>query len=747
MAAVVGACVLLGVAGVVIGEATGWRVLRGPLGRALTQAAGVPVAFGAPTDRFALKLIGRPHLDLGALTVGAAPGPAAPYLLSGQDLRLAWRWGDAWRLWRGSAPLRVAGLDASRLDVNLLRDADGRATWQIGPAASKPPQAPKPEGRLDLPQVELLAVRAGRIVFDDEALATRLVADIAGRESEGETQTQTQNESPGEAKGKGDTAARGPRGPGGTGGAQAGWQARVEGRWHALPLHLSVLTGSAMPLVADVAEAAIVLRVEGRVGAARVLFDGKAGALLGARRLDGELKFGGPSLAQVGAPLGVTLPQTPPFEMAGHLAHDAGVWQLQARRATIGKSQLGGDFRYDTRPELPLLTGRLTGSRLALADLGPAVGAPTGGKAAPDAAQPANAPVNTPTNAPPNTGRVLPQRSFDLPSLQAMNADVQVAIDELDFGTEALAPLRNVATRIVLQAGRLELQQVKATVAGGTLTGTTTYDSATPTAEWTAKMRFAGVDAAGWLRGTQTPQAAAAPPAGATQGTRLKQERQQARQGGDPVVRNYVTGVLDATFDVRGSGDSTGQILSTLNGRIDLTLRDGTLSHLATEAAGLDLAQALGVLIRGDRPLPLRCARVQATARNGVVRTDRGVIDNADSTLRLAGELNLKDETLALVVTSRPKDFSPLSLRTPITLRGTLAQPRIGLEGGKLVGKVGAAVALGAAIGPFAALIPLIDFGQKEEGDACANVPNTPTATTTPSAKGPVAAASAVARR
>jgi hypothetical protein len=184
-------------------------------------------------------------------------------------------------------------------------------------------------------------------------------------------------------------------------------------------------------------------------------------------------------------------------------------------------------------------------------------------------------------------------------------------------------------------------------------------------------------------------------------------------------VRNYVTGALDATFDVRGSGDSTGQILSTLNGRIDLTLRDGTVSHLATEAAGLDLAQGLGVLIRGDRPLPLRCACVQATARNGVVAT------------------------------ARPKDFSLLLLRTPITLRGTLAQPRIGLEGGKLVGKVGAAAALGAAAGPFAALIPLIDFGQKEEGDACANVPSAPSAPTAaaPGFNGPVAAASAAAGR
>ncbi len=672
------ALAVLGGAAVAIAEARGWSFLRAPMARVLARAAGVPVDFGQDTDHFALKLIGRPSLEAASLTVGAAPGPVAPYLLSGRDLRLAWCWSDVWRWWRGSAPLRVASLDARTLDMNLLRDGDGRATWQIGPGASKgsPPSGQVP---LDLPQMGMLSLGGGRITFGDQPLATQLVVTFEGRENE-------------------DVGSR----------SQSGWRARVEGRWKDLPLRLAVVTGGAMPLVADVATADIGLRVEGQVGAARVAFDGRAGALLGALRLDGELKFSGLSLARVAAPLGLTLPQTPPFELEGHLSHDLDLWQLKARRVTTGKSRLSGEFRYDTRADPPKLTGQLNGTRLALADLGPAIGAPASGTAAAPSASPPNA-----------SGRVLPQRRFDLPSLQAIDADVQVAFDELDFGTDALAPLRKVTTRVVLKAGRLALQEVKATVAGGTLSGTSSYARANTTAQWTARMRLTGVDVAGWLRGTQTSQAAEAPPAGPTQATKLKQERQQARQGGDQVVRNYVTGALDAEFDVRGNGESTGQILSTLNGRFDLTLRDGTLSHLATEAAGLDLAQGLGVIIRGDRPLPLRCARIQATARNGIVRTDRGVIDNADSTLRLAGELNLKDESLALVATSRPKDFSPLSLRTPITVRGTLARPHLGVEGGKLVGKVGVATALGAALGPIAALIPLIDFGRKEEGDPC----------------------------
>lgn len=662
--------------------------MRAPLERSLTQLAGVPVALGRADARFLLKLFWRPRLEVAALTVGAAPGPAAPYLLSAENLRLSWLWSDAWPWWLGRAGLRLQSLDASRLDLYLLRGADGLATWQVGgigrPLGSRDAAA---AARHDpVPLINTLTVGAGRIVLDDQPLATRIVATVEGSEGA----------------------------PNGSATTASGWRAQVDGQWKSLPLVLDIVTAGALPLLEGqtdphAAAASVALRVKGRVNATQLLFDGHAGALLDARRLSGELKLAGPSLATVGVPLGLTLPHTPPFELEGHLAHDGTVWQLLARRASVGKSRLGGDFKFDTHPVPPELSGRLTGTRLALADLGPAIGAPIRGSAAADPA--------------PRSDRVLPQRRFDLASLRAMNADLALAIDELDFGTDALAPLRGLSGRLVLVGGRLELQQLKAVVAGGSLSGTSAYDASVLPARWTARMRFAGVDVAGWLRRSQTPQAAAAPPAAPTQAAKLAQERKRARKGGDQVARNYITGVFEADFDVRGSGPSTSEILSTLDGKAEMTLREGTLSHLITEAAGLDLAQGLGVFLRGDRPLPLRCARVRATAHNGLVRTTSGVIDNADSTLRLAGELNLKDESLALVVRALPKDFSPLTLRTPLTVHGTLARPVIGVDGGKLAAKLGAAAVLGAALGPFGALIALVDFGSREEGDPCASAP------------------------
>jgi uncharacterized protein involved in outer membrane biogenesis len=148
---------------------------------------------------------------------------------------------------------------------------------------------------------------------------------------------------------------------------------------------------------------------------------------------------------------------------------------------------------------------------------------------------------------------------------------------------------------------------------------------------------------------------------------------------------------------------------------------------------GLDLAQALGVLIRGDHPLPLNCARFDLQARNGVLEPRLAVIDNRDTTVRIDGNVNLQDESLALRLVARPKDWSPLSLRTPITVSGTLGKPDVGIEGRRLAGRVIGALALGAAAGPAAAVIPLIEPGDKNAGDPCVTV----AAATAPPSKKP----------
>ena len=61
-----------------------------------------------------------------------------------------------------------------------------------------------------------------------------------------------------------------------------------------------------------------------------------------------------------------------------------------------------------------------------------------------------------------------------------------------------------------------------------------------------------------------------------------------------------------------------------------------------------------------------------------------------------------------------------LRLRTPITLRGTLLQPKIGVNPGKLAAQTGGALALATLLTPVAALLAFVDGGLAKDANCAA---------------------------
>lgn len=625
-----------------LSEAYEWRWLKQPLQAALQHTTGMPLRLDGD---FRARLLRGPRLSVQRLTMQSPQFPGLPHLAQATDLHLRWHWFDLWRAAFG-APLRLQSLEVATLDAQLVRDVAGHTSWQLS-------RASRGNGPAGLPRVGLLSVGKGHIRWTDAPLATHI-----------------------------DFVLQGARG-----GDAPGYSARATGLVRSLPLDLHVTTGGKLPLLRDDADtqpaAAMPLRVEGKAGRSTVFFDGTADALFDARRLAGEFRFAGPSLAAVGDPLGLTLPRTPAFELAGRLAHDTGVWSLATPHLKIGQSHLAGDFRFDLNPAVSRLSGQLRGRLLRLADLGPAVGtAGEGGSGGKLQARPG--------------ARVLPTNEFDLPSLRAMNADIAVAVDTLDFGSRDIAPMQRLRTQLTLQDGRLQLADLQAEVGGGRMSGTTTLDATADTARWFADLGFTGIDIARWLRALQ--------------------------KNGDAAAPATLSGELVARIKVAGNGRSTAQIIGSLDGQAQARLRNGALSHLAVETAGLDLAEALGVMVSGDRLLPLACALVELELSKGVMSVQRAVVDTTDSSLHMLGRIDLNDEVLDLRLTVQPKDFSLFSLRAPVTVTGTLAQPVVGIEGKALAGRALAAAAL-AVVAPPAALLAFLDFGERDAVDACARKP------------------------
>jgi hypothetical protein len=644
-------------------EALGWPFLAAPMQRWIGDALQRRVSLSADpaqAPQANIHLLGGIRIAAPQIEIGAPAWSTAPYTLRARDARLTLAYADLWRVRRGE-PLHIRELRAARLEGQLERRADGHASWQFGTRTDTPDTA-EPPART--PSFGRLQVDSGTMALHDALMGVDLDATFSLVDGV-------------EVSAAG-LAASGPA---------PGLNFSAKGMYRKKPLTIEAHASGVLPAIADdAASVALPVSIKARVGGATLSFDGTATDALRLTSLQGRFSVQGPSLAAVGDPLRVTLPTTAPFRAEGLVAKQGVVWNAVLERVGIGASRLAGAFTYDPRPHRPLLAGRLTGSKLMLADLGPTIGAPVRDTAA---ASPAAA-LRSPTAG---TGHVLPDRAFDLPSLRAMDANVLIDIDSLDSGSPLLEPLKPLRTHLVLSDGVLVLRDLEARTGQGHLAGTLQLDGRGALALWTADLRWDGVRLERWIH---QPRANNAPP--------------------------YASGSLNGRARVAGQGKSTAAILGGLRGEVRMHLVDGTISHLAVEAAGLDIAQGLGVFLKGDDALPVQCGVFDLVAEQGLLRPRVAVLDTRDSTLWIDGTLSLATELLDLRVVVTPKDFSPLALRAPLQLRGSFSSPRVSIDKGKLGTRLGAAAVL-ALVNPLAAVIPLIDIGNAADaqrgGDDC----------------------------
>lgn len=653
-AAVLGGIVI----GVVACEVAGWPFLAKPVERALSRTLQREVELMGEDSTATVRFFGGLKVEVPHLQIAAPEWSRRPFFLQARNARMHLSYGDLWRARQG-APLDIDLLQADCLTVHAERLADGRASWVFG-GLQKPEKQKDGEPNV-FPTVRELRVNEGELTFVDAPLKADIVAKLALSEGEAGTAPSTQQGSQPLPV------------------ALRGLLASAEGTYGPAKLTANLRTAGVTPLLRTDSNApAVPVALELKANNASLAFNGTVTDIFKLSDLAGQFRVSGPSLAAAGDPLGVTLPTTGPFVLAGRINKDGRTWKVTADDATVGSTKLKGNFVYEMRERVPLLSGQMTSPRLLLADLAPTIGGEPDAPAAP----PAKA-------SSPRSARVLPDKEFDLPSLRAMNADVQMAFDRVELGELFALPLQPLKTRLTLHNGILRLNDLVASTADGNLRGSVALDGTREVALWNADLRWSGVKLEQWLK---QPRA----------------DRQAP----------YVSGHLVGHAKLEGRGRSTAQILGSLGGTVATTLRRGQVSHLAVEAAGLDIAQALGVLVKGDKPLPVSCALADLQAEKGVLTTRTFVVDTPDSTVWAEGSVSLRDERLDLKTTVSPKDFSLLALRTPIHVKGAFNAPQISIEKAPLARRV-AGAALLALVNPIAAVLPLLDKGEDDDSDSC----------------------------
>lgn len=410
----------------------------------------------------------------------------------------------------------------------------------------------------------------------------------------------------------------------------------LEGSLEERPVHLAFTGGSLLQL----RETTEPYPFELRLTAGDTEVSGK-GTAVDPVRLEGvdiQLHVAGPSMADVFPIFGIPLPETAPYSLEGRLRRDGQRWRFTDFVGKVDDSDLSGTLAVDYTPERPYLEAVVESRRLDFHDLGGLVGLDPKGL------------ENTGAAGEGESGEggagLLPDTPLDAERLNAMDMDVRLKGEHVEA---RFVPITALDMRFVVQQGKLRVEPLTFFVADGKIEGIVAIDAREQPPLGAADLAIENLDLRTFFQNSEFVQ----------------------EMGG-----RFVGGV-----DLRGSGQSLADMLGTADGSVMLGMRDGSVSGLLVEAAGLDLVEALALLTGGDVAIGIRCGLLDATVTGGVARFERGVVDTTDSLLIVQGAADLGKEYVDVQIEAREKDFSLIDAAAPVRIEGPFSGPGLAIGG------------------------------------------------------------------
>ncbi|MEO8102388.1 MAG: AsmA family protein [Betaproteobacteria bacterium] len=598
-----------------------WNWMREPIARRVSAATGRTFAINGDLT---VSLSMQPRVVVNDIVLGNAAGSSDTRMASFKKLDFRF---DLFKLLTGRLELPEVAL----IEPNVLLEVndDGAGNWMFAQS--------KRDEKFDLPAIDRLTIERGKVTYRDVRMKTDLALDVhtlaAGKD---------QSESRLEVSGKGQFKGL-PTSLHAIGGALL--NARVEGK-------------SPYPIEASASFGATKTHING------TLLDPLH---FTAQQLNFTIE--GSNLAQLYPLIGVPIPPTAAYKLAGFLDHSSRVWTFRGLKGTVGESDLAGDFTVDRNPRPQKITANLVSQKLTMRDLGGFIGASPGKQA----------------KSLPTGGRILPTEPFSPEKLQIADADIHFR--GAHIVTEKM-PLENMSTHLVVKGGVLTLAPVDFGAAGGHLIAQVEMDGRRAPIATHVDLVARGLD--------------------------LAKMFPNSRLAADN------TGTMGGRAKLVGQGSSVAQLLATANGEAALIMDGGTIGELTLRLANLDIANSLLLLIGGDKQAPIRCMVGNFNAVNGVFTVQELVLDTAKVNITGTGNANFSDESLHLRLVAKSKGFSLASLRGPIAITGSFTAPVAKPELGGVMVRGGAAVALGVATAGIGALLPLLDFGKQKDSNCAA---------------------------
>jgi hypothetical protein len=607
-----------------------WNALRGPIARMASAASGREIVIAGDLDVNPWSWT--PEIRVRDLHIGNPPR----YRERGEfavidEARAAVRW----------LPLLVGRLEVVRLglngaDVSLYRDGEGVSNW-----------SPSQRGRpVNLPAIREFSLDEGRVRLEDDKRNMVLVATFATRESA-------------DRRRPGQFALTG------------------EGEINDQPFAID-LTGAALFNVER--DRPYQFHADVRAGRTHILANGAIDRPFDFSRWHADVESTGADLADLYPLTGLTLPNTPPYDLTGRIERNGRTYGMPNVAGRVGDSDLRGAFTATRRSNDRLfLDGDFASNRLDFDDALAVLGAPPSTR---ETASPEQREMAQRLRA---QGRVLPDAKLDISRVR--NMDARVSYRAAYVRSERF-PLRGLSLDVTLDHGLLTLDPMTLDLRQGRLTGSAAINAreATPRADIDVRLSNARLESVLGL-------------------------------GRNPPL----TGSLLGRARLSGYGASVRDAAANANGEITLVTPRGEIREAFAELTGINVTRGLGLLLTGDRStIGVRCGVASFRVRDGVAHARSIVFDTETVRIRGRGDVSLRNETLDLRIEGDPKEARLISVSAPITVRGRWRDPDLGVDADSALGQGGIAAALGTLLAPLAAILPFVDAGLAEDANCAA---------------------------
>jgi uncharacterized protein involved in outer membrane biogenesis len=618
-----------------------WNAVRGPLSRMLSHRLERQVTIGGPLRVHLFS--STPSVDVEKLTIGNPDWAGGGNMLELPRLHVAVLLS---RLFIGRLVLQTLEIDNPKL--SLLRDETGRANWDFGKPGEAQPARQKPTR---LPPLLHFALQGGNLNVNDAIRKLTFQGTVGATENRAADDSEP-------------------------------FRLQGQGTLNKEPFKLTFEGDALLDIKLD---HPYHFKTGVDAGPSSAKVSGTIAKPFDFGDVDADLELQGQNLANLYYLTNLALPLTPPYQLAVRLHRDGNHFALNNIVGKIGSSDVQGNGSVDLADKdgRPRLTLSIACHSLNLGDLAATLGAgvPQSG----DQRKPSQTPA---PQQEPISPLLLPTFEFQFDRLRSMDAAVDFRADSVQ--TEKV-PFKNVAFKLKLDNGVLNIDPVDFELPAGKLAGQIRLNSGGGAPETTLDIRLSDID----LQQFKSAKSSAAPP---------------------------LTGVMQGRLRLEGHGNSVHAIAADANGTLGAVLSHGEMRAAFAELAGIDVVRGLGLLLaKKDHSTAIRCGIIAFDVKDGNAQAQQLVFDTTNVLVTGDGHIMLNDEKLDLNLTGKPKKFRFDRLRSPINIRGTLRHPSASLSVPAVV-KQGAVAAGLAVIGtPIAAALAFIDPGLAKDAD-CAGL-------------------------